>query len=522
LPVIPKGSKTKVESMKKALGGNQEIPHNGWKAVKLLPNVKRFKVIISNFDVMFAAFGIEKRLPPTLEMKRHSNNKMNRYIKHQFNRIEKHAVSKPLVSWRVGMHLIRKSRVFFVMGLNHVFPKWHREWKLSKVIQLAIQVKRIANTPDTKLIYSRVYIQKEDGSPRPLGVPSPAWRIYLHQINVILSFYFEASGRFHKAQHGFRPGKGTTTAWTEILDKVITSRDIYEFDLKSYFDKVNLDYISDILIKSHVPSNIVQLLYYINTCACIVKEPYKLNEFEHMMKRLIHEKKGIKEVVMHPRPISYMYRVRGVPQGAPTSPALAALALHNSVLDRGMNTIMYADDGMYYGNIDQPIITPNSGIVSANIEFNHKKSGWVKRNGQWLKPLKFLGLIYDGRTNRIRAATRKGSDLIYDKEELVRMIYESKVKPTYEERKRATSWNSWEMMIKSKLIGFIQSRLYQGDWNLDGYEQSFELNDKEGSYTNLYQVRWRQAELITVFNSTTFASEWLVKKLKTMKVYNLL
>jgi hypothetical protein len=106
-----------------------------------------------------------------------------------------------------------------------------------------------------------------------------------------------------------------------------------------------------------------------------VKEPYKLNEFEHMMKRLIHEKKGIKEVVMHPRPISYMYRVRGVPQGAPTSPALAALALHNSVLDRGMNTIMYADDGMYYGNIDQPIITPNSGIVSANIEFNHKKSG---------------------------------------------------------------------------------------------------------------------------------------------------
>jgi len=99
------------------------------------------------------------------------------------------------------------------------------------------------------------------------------------------------------------------------------------------------------------------------------------------MKKLIHQGKSIHEVVTSPRPLSYMYRVRGVPQGAPTSPVLACLALHESVLDRGMSTIMYADDGLYYGKINQPIITPNSGIVTANIRFNlsqNEKGDYVK------------------------------------------------------------------------------------------------------------------------------------------------
>lgn len=163
---------------------------------------------------------------------------------------------------------------------------------------------------------------------------------------------------------------------------MIKAKDIYEFDLKGFFDSINLDYISNELIKDKVPPNIVKLLYYINTCACNVKPPYLLNEFEHMMKRLLH-KNNYEEIINHPRPLSYMYRVRGVPQGAPTSPALSLLGLHGSILDRpGIETIMYADDGLYYGDLkDTPLITPNSGMVTANISFNLSKSGWIKRNG---------------------------------------------------------------------------------------------------------------------------------------------
>lgn len=93
------------------------------------------------------------------------------------------------------------------------------------------------------------------------------------------------------------------------------------------------------------------------------------------MKELVKKGTTVRELMEQPRPISYMYKMRGVPQGAPTSPILATLALHNSILDRGMETIMYADDGLYYGEINQPIITPNSGMVEANIHFNLEKSG---------------------------------------------------------------------------------------------------------------------------------------------------
>jgi len=98
------------------------------------------------------------------------------------------------------------------------------------------------------------------------------------------------------------------------------------------------------------------------------------------MKNLLKDHK-LEEALTSPRPLSYMYRVRGTPQGSPTSPVLGNLALENSILDRGVNAIMYADDGLYYGDIEQPLITPNNGIVSANIHFNLSKSGWVKRNG---------------------------------------------------------------------------------------------------------------------------------------------
>lgn len=39
------------------------------------------------------------------------------------------------------------------------------------------------------------------------------------------------------------------------------------------------------------------------------------------------------------------------------------------------------------------------------------KSGWVKREGKWLKPLKFLGLSYNGETDVLKASTRKGATI---------------------------------------------------------------------------------------------------------------
>ena len=517
---LPVKDKT-LEKMKKTTNGDQDYHHNGYKALKLLPNVRKFRIEVSDYDILFAMFGIQKRVKPKMEFKFHTNGSLNRYVINQLDRMSACAKTDPVKCWRIGMRLVRKSNIFFVMALNHVFPKWHREMKLSSVIRLAIAVRRIANNPESKLDFKRVYL-KEPKKWRPLGVPTPAWRIYLHMMNVILTFYYEASNKFRDSQHGFRPGRGTLTAWKHILENVVKAKDIYEFDLKGFFDSINLDYIAMQMTKDRIPHNIVKLFYYINTCACLVKPPYRLNEFEHMMKSLIH-KGSYDEVVTHPRPLSYMYRVRGVPQGAPTSPTLSLLGLHESVLDRpGIDTIMYADDGLYYGDLSNtPLITPNSGIVSANIRFNLNKSGWVKKEGKWLKPLKFLGLVYDGEKEKLQAKTREGSELIFDKMNLVKAWDSIKGNPGIGESWGSKRWKdkyTFEDLAKSKLFGFIQSRLYQGSWNMEGYEQIFELTYKKGTYC-AYSMKLKNgpSERLNVFNSTTFASEWMVKKLKTVK-----
>lgn len=44
----------------------------------------------------------------------------------------------------------------------------------------------------------------------------------------------------------------------------------------------------------------------------------------------------------------------------------------------------------------------------------------MKDNYKWIKPLKFLGMEFDGES--FRASTRKGASLVYDKAGLVRCV----------------------------------------------------------------------------------------------------
>jgi len=85
-----------LEKMKKSTNKSQDYSHNGYKALKLLPNVRKFKVEISGYDMLFAAFGIEKRLKPKMKFEFHTNGSLNRYVLQQLNRMSTCAKTDPV------------------------------------------------------------------------------------------------------------------------------------------------------------------------------------------------------------------------------------------------------------------------------------------------------------------------------------------------------------------------------------------------------------------------------------------
>jgi len=152
----------------------------------------------------------------------------------------------------------------------------------------------------------------------------------------------------------------------------------------------------------------------------------------------------------------------GLPQGAATSPIFANIGLKKGLYDKHQLIVGYADDGIKLTNgIDlltsKPLSSPEHGI------FEKEGSGYVKKDGIWLKPLKFLGMVYNPFTNTLSAETKKGSRLELKLEgqdvNIETIIREYDLRHGIYHQPKA---EAWEMMIKSRLAGWIQARLYGG------------------------------------------------------------
>jgi len=142
----------------------------------------------------------------------------------------------------MAKRLITKSNVYLIICLNHVFPNWHRDYPLGRVLALLKETRKLATSRDIHMDYRRVYIEKANSKWRPLGVPTPVWRLYLHMINQLIVFRYD--DYIGSNQHGFRPGRGTMTAWKAILER-ISSRDIYEYDYRGFFDSIRYGIVLD-------------------------------------------------------------------------------------------------------------------------------------------------------------------------------------------------------------------------------------------------------------------------------------
>ena len=84
--------------------------------------------------------------------------------------------------------------------------------------------------------------------------------------------------RISTSQHGFMKGRGTLTAWEEILTKVINSNDIYEYDLRNCFEELSIRRTVDLIREIGIPEDLAIELESLNESGAKLPKDKKLEE----------------------------------------------------------------------------------------------------------------------------------------------------------------------------------------------------------------------------------------------------
>jgi len=518
------------------------------RVIKPLPNVRKFKIkLLSDFHPIFLAKGIFKRqYEPLISSDPYNNKSLNRYLLWQEKRLNKLRDS-PKKFWTVANYLRKESVSFQVYCLNSVLPNWHRNYPYGKVWKwLNLSISRIG-----KLNYRRIWLQEKTKA-RPLGVPIIPDRIHLHGLQDLLMIWL--SPYHNENQHGFWKGQGTSTAWKTIHEKVLQSENIYEFDLKKFFDTINITYLLNLLREVKTPD------WVLNELEGILRtlpenwdsvKPLSIGWTSEREKWLAlkYKRTGIYELFYDediwskdwldlPKKEQQYEYYYGVPQGCPISPILANFVLDQTLLKTAKDIVQYADDGILYNHKDPETYLSTVFPPESNIQINWEKSKWIKRNGTWHSSLKFLGErfipkeLLEGYANlklqqggQLKSETRKGKSLLFEDYDLIKQAeaYDKSQENEKEESPSRGSHWSFIQWFKTKYFGFVTSRLYNGSMELDDIVQDFSYKFKTWSWSSLESMRnpigrryyGREEKIpLDTFNSSSFACRSLANRLK--------